>query len=186
MNELQPDNFSGLEKDTAFKEAFSKLYLENQRLIYSYIFSTVANKAVADDIFQETGVTLWKKFATFQEGTSFLHWAKAIAKFKLKEYWRKIGRDKLVLCEDLSNEIHEQQSQMHDGLNKRQRQLQYCIESLPSNNREIVQKFYQEKKTADELSTLTGRSIFAIRKSIHKIRKKLFDCIDQNLEGLYE
>ena len=168
------------------EELFSRLYRENQRLIYSYIFSVMADKTAADDIFQETGIVLWKKFCEFNEGTSFLHWAKAIAYFKIKEYRKKCNRDKLVLSEDLVLQLNQQAEQMQEGLNRRQRQLSNCLENLPDHNRTIVKSFYEEKKTADELAKKLGRSIFAIRKSIHKIRKKLFECIDLKLRERHE
>ena len=186
MGKLEKYNANDVATLPAQEELFSKLYRENQRLIYSYIFSVMADKTAADDIFQETGIVLWKKFSEFEEGTSFLHWAKAIAYFKIKEYRKKHSRDKLVLSEELVTQLNNQAEEIQEGLNKRQRQLTDCVQNLPDHNRSIVKSFYEEKKTANELAEKLGRSIFAIRKSIHKIRKKLFECIDHKLRERHE
>ena len=179
--ELEKYNHNEVTAPPGKEELFSALYRENHRLIYSYIYSAMANKTAADDIFQETGIVLWKKFSEFKEGTSFLHWANAIAYFKIKEYRRKSTNDKLVLSEDLVTQLNEQAENLQEGLNRRQRQMNTCLEKLPDHNKSMVKGFYEEKKSANQLAEESGRSIFAIRKSIHKIRKKLFECIDHSL-----
>lgn len=167
-------------------ELFSSLLQQNQRSLYTYILSVTADKATADDIFQETGVTLLKKLGDFQEGTSFLAWAKATAFNKIREYRRKSARDRLVFDDDVALQLSEQSTKLEPVLNRRQSQLHNCVESLADHNRSIVTGFYEEKKTAQQLADSLGRSIFAIRKAIHKIRKKLFDCVDKSTGVLDE
>lgn len=53
--------------------------------IKSFIFTMLPNESDADDVMQETSITLWKKFNDFQSGTDFVAWPVTIAKYKALE-----------------------------------------------------------------------------------------------------
>lgn len=66
------------------------LLTRNQRKIFAYIYTLVPNRADAEDILQETSVTIYKKFAEFELGTDFVAWANRIAWWKVKAAQQKI------------------------------------------------------------------------------------------------
>ena len=60
--------------------------------------------------------------------------------------------------------------------------LEHCRASLSAPLQGVYQSFYVHNQTAQEIADDTGRSIHAIRKAVHKLRKKLFDCVDEQAQ----
>ena len=58
------------------------LFLAQQRELYHFLAAQVERPEDADDLLQETSVTLWEKFDQFEPGTSFTRarpWARMAA-----------------------------------------------------------------------------------------------------------
>ena len=62
-------------------EEFVRLLTEAQGPVYGYLMTLIPDRSRARDLLQETNITLWKKAATFEEGTNFNAWACKIAYF---------------------------------------------------------------------------------------------------------
>jgi RNA polymerase sigma-70 factor (ECF subfamily) len=157
--------------------AFTGLLEADRRRLYAYIFAYVGDKAAADDIFQETSLALWRDFDRFEPGTSFSKWANGIAFNRVRSHRRKAGRMPQLLSEDVLETLDTRHHDMAVELDERWTTLQDCVGQLPESQATIYEDFYRNNKTAQDLVESTGRSIFAIRKAIHKLRKQLFDCV---------
>ncbi|WP_235207762.1 MULTISPECIES: sigma-70 family RNA polymerase sigma factor [unclassified Alteromonas] len=159
-------------------DAFATLFESEKQRLYSYIYAFVLDKAAADDIFQETSVILWKEFETFEQGTSFRKWSNTIVFNCVRTYRRQ--QKKLVL--GLSDELFEQlisSSSHQENSDEKWRILQHCVSHLSDSAYQLYFGFYIENLSAQALADKTGRSIFGIRKSIHLLRRTLFDCVDK-------
>ena len=157
---------------------FSAMFESEKKRLYAYIYAFVLDKAAADDIFQETSVILWKEFETFERGTSFRKWSNTIVFNCVRTYRRQ--QKKLV--SGLSDELLEQLSAVaahHENTDQRWSMLQHCVSHLTTSAHQLYYGFYIENLSAQALADKTGRSIFGIRKSIHLLRRKLFDCVDK-------
>ncbi len=58
---------------------FIRLFAQHERTIYAHILALLGDAEATQDVFQETCVVLWEKFAEFQAGTHFGAWARKIA-----------------------------------------------------------------------------------------------------------
>ena len=97
-------------------ERFSALFKQHSRAIYGHIRALVPNASDADDVFQETSVTLWQKFNYFQPGTDFRAWSCRIAYYKvLKLRDRQVHSPRLYSPEFL-NMLSEELIVMSDFL----------------------------------------------------------------------
>ena len=56
-------------------DAFTDLFVQNERSLYGYVFSLVANHADTDDIVQRTLIQLWENFEKYDSERPFLPWA---------------------------------------------------------------------------------------------------------------
>ena len=177
MNEIQGGTNEIL--DNARTQQFLELYQNDRKRLYAYIFTIVADSTSADDIFQETSMVLWREFEKFQIGTDFRKWANGIAYNRIREHWNKNKRHKKMFDDSQTEMIAEKAADMETVLDERWDTLQGCVKKLRDVDQELFNDFYSDRQTASQLSEKTGRSIFAIRKSIHKIRRKLFDCVDK-------
>ena len=73
-------------KRTKNDKLLFRLLLENRHRMYGYIFSLVRNRADAEDLLQETSITLWEKFDQFDPETDFIPWAFRVALWKVKNF----------------------------------------------------------------------------------------------------
>ena len=158
------------------KELFVNLFQADRNRLYSYIYAYVGNKAAAEDIFQETSMLLWKKFDQFQPGTDFSKWANSFAYYQVKTYRHKENKFSGGFSETLIESLAESAEAVDNE--SKWRILQDCRSDLPDHNKKLYENFYVKNQKAQEVADESGRSIFAIRKAIHKLRKKLFDCVD--------
>jgi len=165
-------------------DLFVSLFESDRNRLYSYIYAYVMDHTAADDIFQETSMTLWREFAKFEPGTNFSKWANGIAFNRVRVYRRKNKKLYLGLSEELMLSISESISK--EGYSEtRWDTLQECRNHLREEDQKLYESFYVKNKKAQEVADESGRSIFAIRKAVHKLRKKLFDCVDRKKrEGL--
>ena len=83
------------------EEAFLRQFMAEERALLRFILRYVPSVTDARDVLQETLVTLWAKRAEFDAMKEFLPWACGIARFKVREFWRKQPRWESFASEDL-------------------------------------------------------------------------------------
>lgn len=167
-------------------QQFSKLFEADKNRLYRYIFASVWDNSAADDIFQETSLTLWNEFSKFERGSDFSKWATCIAFNRIRAYKRKQNKYQLGLEDDLLQEFSNNLSILEENAVAQEvkwRHLERCYSLLSPPMQEIYQYFYNQNLMAQEIADQSGRSIYAIRKAIHKLRKKLFDCVETKISG---
>ena len=95
---------------------------------------------------------------------------------------RTYRRQQTKLVSGLSDELLEQLSAVashQDNTDQKWGMLQHCVSHLSASAHQLYYGFFIENLSAQALADKTGRSIFGIRKSIHLLRRKLFDCVDK-------
>lgn len=175
-----PINTSSKTQLQSQSEIFVKLFEADRERLYAYIYAYMMNRAAADDIFQETSMTLWHEFDRFELGTNFSKWANGIAFNRVRVYRRTNKKFTLGLSEELILSMLENVEEDTDIVDtKSWDHLQECRSLLSNQEHHLYDAFYIKNLKAQTIAEQTDRSIFAIRKSIHKLRKKLFDCVDK-------
>lgn len=163
--------------DSGRNQEFVRLWTGNGQRVYAYILALLPNRADADEIFQETGMTLWEKFDEFEVGTNFRAWACRIAMNKVRNF-RQLRRLGTVL---LSNESLDRVGQTimarSDELDSQHTLLADCYAQLSPRDRELIDLRYQPGVTIKDLARRLGRGIDAIYKSLARIHQLLFNCI---------
>ena len=71
---------------------FTEQLRRNHRQLFGYIYGLLRNYGDAQDVFQQTSLTLWEKFDEYRPGTSFASWACSIARFKALNFLRRHRR----------------------------------------------------------------------------------------------
>lgn len=162
--------------------AFSERFVTEQRKVYGYIVSLVPNRADAEDLFQQTSLTLWEKWEQYDHDASFFHWACAIAHNHIRNFWRTSGRRHLALPDDLADAVGTLQLE-REGLHEQRREaLTVCMDRLPADQRRIIEQRYTAQRTLAQLAKEFGVSANALYKSIGRIRQALHACIDARVE----
>jgi RNA polymerase sigma-70 factor (ECF subfamily) len=167
---------------------FLRLFLQNERRLYAYILTLLPNRADADDVLQETSLTMWDKFDAGAPPGEFLAWARRFAYHKVLDFYKKTHRAQArlsrVFVERLAESAAEQSEVLQ--LDIRRAALATCVEKLDPRDRDLLAKRFADGATTQSTSEQVGKSVDAVYKALAKLRQTLFQCIQKTLarEGL--
>ena len=162
-------------------DEFVQLFMADQRRILAYVATLVPNIADAEDIVQEAGTVMWKKFDEFTPGTDFSAWAFRIARLKVLEYRRRHSRQPLLFNDDLMDKIAATAADLTNEIEAQNLALADCIEKLPADTRQLVQQRYMDQAKMDVLAEQFRCSVVTVRKRLRSAHEALFECIENKL-----
>ncbi len=162
-------------------EAFARLLGRCQRKVFLYVLGLIHNAADAEEILQETNVVLWRKFDEYQPGTSFESWACRVAYFEVLKCRERIARERRIFSSELVETLADEAETLADQFDDRRDALEGCLTKLREVDRTLVLRRYQPGATTRRLAEASGRSVQGTRKSLHRIRMTLLECIQRTL-----
>lgn len=164
-------------------ERFAALFDEHGRAIYGHIRTLVPNAFDADEVFQETSVTLWQKFDQYRPDTDFRAWACRIAYYKVLKLRDQQIRSPRLFSPQFLDLVSEEMVVMSDVLNARSEALTLCREKLNQRDRDLLERFHREGARAKDVARHVGRNVHYVYRSIRRIHDVLMGCIKQALSG---
>ena len=152
-----------------------KQFLRHSDLIRGFIRSLLADCSMADDVLQETFLTVTQKAGDFQAGTSFPRWACAIARYKVLEARRAMRRSE----PGLSEEVIEALAVSEEAFNPdpRVEHLKKCLEGLSPSMRRVIGLRYWGDHSAPEIAERIKWKTEAVYVALSRARKLLRDCL---------
>ena len=146
---------------------FEALLARHQNKVYGYIFSSVKNKDVADDIFQDT---FFKVIHTINSGSykdenKFINWVMRIAHNLIVDHYRRLSKMPMVSSRDGETDIIDNLRVPDDNAKKRmirvqtQRDIRKLIKKLPEEKRRVVIMRHYGKYDFKDIAAKTGVSI---------------------------
>ena len=147
--------------------AFDVLLSRHKTSIYNYIYFTVRNNDLADDIFQETFVKaiVMLKQGRYTETGKFKAWVTRIAHNLIIDYYRQEKNDKTISNDDVEvdilNDIRLCDSNVEDDMIQSQvlSDVRKLVTFLPENQREVLEMRFYQDLSFKEIADLTGVSI---------------------------
>ena len=153
------------------EDALSVLVKRHKRRIYSYIFLITRNKALTEDVFQDTffKVIQTLKKGQYNEEGKFLPWILRIAKNLIIDHFRKVKKMPSIayLINDEGEEtsifdiIPEQNTSTKDTEESRlfKKQIRTIVNELPAEQKEVVIMRTYYDMSFKEISEITNVSI---------------------------
>jgi len=167
-----------MQRDT---EEFIELLTGAQGAVFGYVMSLCHDHARAQDILQETNLTLWRKAEDFEPGTNFTAWACRTAYFHVLNHRRKASREQLVFDEDVLDYLAERQEERTEGARDRLAALHRCLEKLPERQRRLVERRYRPGASVQAIAADDGKSEGAVSQALYRIRAALQQCMEKQL-----
>jgi RNA polymerase sigma-70 factor (ECF subfamily) len=168
--------------DAGRKLEFAELVRQHQSQLFGYIHSLLRNLNDADDVFQQTTLILWRKFAEYDRGRSFLSWACGVARFEVANFLRARNRQKLYFTDELNLLLIEAHAEvLHEELEERRDALTRCAAKLRANDRKLLDDCYRDDTNVAQVAEREGRSPQSVHNSLRRIRRALFECIRRTL-----
>ena len=148
-------------------EAFDELIDRHKDRVYSYIFHSVKNNELADDIFQETFVKaiMTIRQNRYVESGKFSAWITRIAHNLVIDHFRQEKSENLQSTDageiDILNRKELSDSTIEDNLISSQieNDIHRLISALPSNQREVLLMRYFKNMSFKEIAETTQVSI---------------------------
>jgi len=148
-------------------EAFDILLNRYKDRLYAYIYYTVRNAELAEDIFQET---FTKAIVTIQQGRynengKFPAWLTRIAHNLIIDCFRQEKQENLVSCDEeernLLNNIRLSEGTVEAEIVNRQilSDVRRLMKHLPDEQREVVHMRFYRDLSFKEIAEMTGVSI---------------------------
>lgn len=153
-----------------------QLFVRHQSAVRAYVLALTADFVVAEDVVQETFLTVTAKSAEFRPDTNFVAWACAIARLKVLENRREGRRFSPVVLESLGASVSFDEFQ-EDRLPL----LLACLEQLPDKARDVVRLRYFSEHGPSEIARMLGRTVAGVNAALVKARDLLRRCVATKL-----
>jgi len=160
---------------------FVQLMARHERAIRGFTRSLLPSGEAVDDIMQDVFVIAWKKFEQLDHHDNFPKWVCGIARYQVLNYRRSMARNRLVLNSEIINMVAEEGQEDTEESELRLKALEGCLEQLPQENQELVQRVYQQRNAIPKLARETGKKENAIYQKMWRIRRSLSKCVENKL-----
>jgi RNA polymerase sigma factor (sigma-70 family) len=164
-------------------QAFAQLYERHRLGLLRFLLGLCSDPALADEVFQETWLSLIRSQSEQREAVLFKTWLYQIGRNRLIDHWRKIGRR-----QGQQDEYDEQQHGAADpapgpeqqlSLSRDQQRLQAALEDLPVEQREVFLLRAHADLELQEIAELTATPMETVksrlRYALQKLRRLLAD-----------
>ncbi|MGY4532689.1 RNA polymerase sigma-70 factor (ECF subfamily) [Pseudomonas sp. TE3786] len=164
-------------------QAFAVLYERHRLGLFRFLCGLCNDAALAEEIFQETWMSLIRSESQQREAVQFTTWLYQIARNRLIDHWRKHGKR-----QSLQDEYDEQQHGEVDrqpnpeqqlSLTRDQQRLQAALADLPAEQREVFLLRAHGDLELNEIAALTQTPAETVksrlRYALSKLRRLLTD-----------
>ena len=161
--------------------ALVPLLMRHERQIFGYIYTLIPHRQDAEDILQETCLTIYDKFGEFTPGTDFIAWAMRIAWWKVREAKLKFARSKVVFSDEVMEALSQTAEEMAEQTSPMQQALAGCLKKLNERDRNMILTRYERGSGVERAAMISGRSVQAAYKALMRIKQLLHDCVTDSL-----
>lgn len=157
-----------LQSERGRKEVFEYLLDTFQKPVYFYVRRMVIDHDDADDVTQQAFIKAWKGIEKFRGESKLSTWLYRIAYNESITFLSKKNKRNEVSTEQvmLSMPSVLQEDVLFDG-DEIEAILQSAIATLPEKQKAVfVMKYFEEKKY-EEISSITGTSVGALKATFH-------------------
>jgi RNA polymerase sigma-70 factor (ECF subfamily) len=164
------------------KEAFQLLLEKYNRKVYWQVRRIVIDHDDANDVVQNTFIKVWEKLESFREDSQFYTWLFRIATNEALAFLQKKRSARNISMEEMQEELSNQleAGSYFDG-NKTERILQQAILTLPEKQRLVFNMKYYDNLKYEEIESILGTSVGALKASYHHAVKKIEQFVRQSL-----
>lgn len=163
-------------------EHVQAMFVRHEGVIRAFIRGLLPSLEDADDILQETFVTVSRKAPSFEAGSNFVAWACSIARLKVLENYRQRKRANVLSVAALTALSND--APAAEIMRSREAALTRCIEKLAPKSRELLWRRYTRRENSDEMAQGIGITSTAVRVALSKVRTFLRDCVSTELKSV--
>jgi RNA polymerase sigma-70 factor (ECF subfamily) len=163
------------------RDQVNALFVQFSPELRGFILALLPDMSRADDVFQETFLTVSRKARDFRRGTNFLAWACTIARYKVLE----AGRRRPGTPQPLSEEVLESLCAVAPEPENEDHELQAlneCLEHLHPHTRRAMELRYEQGHKPAEIAQRLGWTAESVYVVLSRARAALRECVGRKLE----
>ena len=170
------------------QNAFALLYERHAKKMYGYAFRILKNKQTAEDVLQETFLTVWRNAKSYKGKGRPIAWLFGIThNLSLKKYNERII-EPLNEYEPGQQDL-EGQISYQITLEKNKEKLQKGLEKLSIDHRTILELVFYEKLSMKEIADICNIPIGTVKSRLNYAKNALKGIIEIEgiaIEDIYE
>lgn len=165
------------------EEYFEYLLTTYKALVYTVCFRTVKNQFDAEDLTQETFISIYKNLSSFNRQYEKA-WVCKIASNKCLDFLKHTGRRSLPTEETYFSTMVDQKGTPEDAyLEKESKQVVYHIcQKLKEPYQGIAIAHFYKEQTAKEISEKTGKNLKTIQTQIYRAKSMLKKIMEKEVQ----
>jgi RNA polymerase sigma-70 factor (ECF subfamily) len=145
--------------------------------VFAQLLAGIGSFHDAEDVLQEVAVSVAKNYGSYDSARPFIAWALGITRNHMLMYFRRYHRNRLVFSDQLMTTIgHHLETLAEDPAAQRREALHECINQLDERRRRLIEMRYSSSLSVNEIADALGKSVAAIKGSLHRVRKTLGRC----------
>jgi RNA polymerase sigma-70 factor (ECF subfamily) len=156
-------------------DLLDRLIEQYQHRLYRYLLFLTGNRALAEDLFQETWIRVLERGHQYNAKSKFESWLFAIARNLVIDVSR---RKKIASLEELGDSESNQPFELPDEHSISPLQLLVSLESkqtvqlsllkIPANYREVLLLRFQEELSLEEISAVLATPISTVKSRLYR------------------
>ena len=169
------------------EEAFRLIFDRYSRPVLSFIFDMVGDRALAEDLAQETFVRAYRGLSGLREETKLSTWLFAIAKNCAREQLRTRRRDagNVEIDAEPAFELRDQGQTPSGALLDKELSgvIQRALQKLDEDKRTVFTLKVLQQRSYEEIAEITGFSVGKLKTDLHRARAEMRKRIGPYLGG---
>ena len=163
-------------------DAFRHLIESTSSMVNSIALAIVKNTDDADDVSQQTFISVWQTLDRLNNPQSFLPWIRQITRNTAFKLIRDRGSNKMVRgidADQLLSLYSDPGADLESAIQREQQGvvLSKFIDSMPTEDREVVLLYYREGESSKRVAQLLGLSDANVRKKLSRARAGLKESL---------
>lgn len=154
-------------------------FIEEDRVVRSYIFSASGSPQDADDILQNVWRVLVEKIDLYDESRSLRSWAMGVARLEVLKWRQWKARRRECLSERAVELLESTAVEMGDELDVRTEFLQECLRESPELWRKVLFFKYYDQLAIREIADRISRTVSAVEMILVRARRGLRECVER-------
>ena len=159
---------------------FAERLVKNQQRVFRYVVSLVPIRADAEELFQQTCLTLWECWERYDPALDFFPWACGIAHNHVLNFRRKRQSNQVQLQADVLELLARRSLERQQREDYRLAPLEDCLAELSDRNRKVIEGYYGGR-TVQEIAQQLSSSPNVVYKVLDRVRGLLHDCVTMRL-----
>ena len=158
-------------------KAFEILYARHRQSLYRFLLGLSGKPELADEVFQETWLSLIRSSSQPQGRATFRTWLFQIARNRLIDHWRKHGA-RQPLHDSYDEQFHAVSDDASDpeqllNLIRDSERLESALQSLPADQREVFLLRAHGDLDLAQIASLTETPLETVKSRLRYAQQKL-------------